>query len=48
MKKLLRKIIDVRESVSFVFVGPVIIEELILFGKFTIVKTYKIREDEKI
>jgi hypothetical protein len=42
MKKLIHKILKLRQSVSFAFAGTTITEQWILFGKITIVKTYKI------
>lgn len=42
MKKIIQKILKVRKtSVTTIFVNPIITEQWILFGKFTICKTYK-------
>ena len=42
MKKLIQKILKVRKTaVTTIFVNPIITEQWILFGKFTIHKTNK-------
>lgn len=42
MKKLLQKILKVRKtSVTTIFVNPIITEQWILFGSFTIYRTTK-------
>lgn len=41
MKKLIHKILKLRRSVSFAYAGATITEQWILFGKFTIARTFK-------
>lgn len=41
IKKILQKVIKYRRSVNMIFADKVIVQEWILFGRFTVNKSFK-------